>query len=333
MASKTRNTLLGSLSNASKILAKILVAVALITFLVKSGHLDPKDLWALMTISNVCLALALVGLSTAVAAWRWVLLLNSRGFQIGFFYGLSLYLIGIFFNYALPGAVGGDVVRGYYLVADFPKQKLDAILSILIDRILGLYSFFILTLVAVAFDFQFVIGHEQVRLVALLAFLLFLGMTCFFLVVFSHRLGHLCGLGLLERRIQIVEKVVMAFRRYGQNRQIIFISVLVSLLAQLITMLFFYQVAVVSGEVAVTWRAILFAVPMGFLITAIPISPAGIGVGQVAFLYLFRTYMQSDSQFGATSVTAYQLAMVAWALVGAVFYLRRRKPKELTAQQ
>ncbi|NJL25268.1 MAG: hypothetical protein HC902_08875, partial [Calothrix sp. SM1_5_4] len=42
----------------------------------------------------------------------------------------SLYLIGIFFNFALPGSVGGDVVRGYYLVADHPERRMDSILSI-----------------------------------------------------------------------------------------------------------------------------------------------------------------------------------------------------------
>jgi uncharacterized protein (TIRG00374 family) len=321
MASKTRSTL--------SFLAKVFVAVALITYLVKWGHLDPKELWSLMTLPNILLALFLVGLGTILAAWRWILLLNSRGFNLTFLNGVSLYLIGIFFNYALPGAVGGDVVRGYYLVADHPKQKLDAVLSIVIDRVLGLYSFFLLTLVAVACDFKFVQSQEQVRWVAYLAALIFVAMTAFFLVVFSQRLAKLSGLSFFEKRIAIVQKVVMAFRRYGQNRRVIFASVVVSVLAQVVTMLFFYQVAMISGEVAINWRAILFAVPMGFLVTAIPIAPAGIGVGQVAFLYLFRTYLQSDTQFGATAITAFQLTQAAWALVGAACYLRRRKPQDL----
>ncbi len=78
-----------------------------------------------------------------------------------------------------------------------------------------------------------------------------------------------------------------------------------------------------------TFNAILFAVPMGFLVTALPIAPAGVGVGQVAFAYLFQAYLQSDTQFGANSITAYQLSAVAWAIVGAFLYLRRKKPKEL----
>ena len=107
------------------------------------------------------------------------------------------------------------------------------------------------------------------------------------------------------------------------------LSVLVSLLSQAATMVFFYQLAQVMGELDVTWKAVLFAVPMGFLITAIPIAPAGIGVGQVGFSYLFQAYLDRPTQFGATAITAYQLTVVCWALVGALLYLRRKKPKEL----
>lgn len=309
---------------------KVAVAVLLIGYLVRSGHLDPKDLWALMTFPNVALALTLVGLNLAFSAWRWLLLLEARGLSLPFGYGFSLYLIGVFFNFAIPGSVGGDFVRGYYLVADHPDRRLDAALSVAIDRILGLYSFFILTLIAVALDFDFVSTHEQIRWVALSCALIFAGMTVFFLVVFSHRLSHLFGLGFFEKRIAIVHKLVIGCQRFGQNRRAIGTSVLVSLGSQLIAMAFFYQLAKVSGETAVTWNAVMFAVPMGFLVSALPIAPAGIGVGQVAFLYLFSAYVQQDSQFGATAITAFQLTNAAWALVGAALYLKRRKPQDLT---
>jgi hypothetical protein len=68
---------------------------------------------------------------------------------------------------------------------------------------------------------------------------------------------------------------------------------------------------------------------MGFLVTAVPIAPAGVGVGQVAFHYLFQTYLDRPTTFGTTAITAFQLTLVCWAVVGAVLYLRRRKPKDL----
>lgn len=310
-------------------LLKIIVAVVLIGYMVRSGHLDPSALWNLMTLPNVALALGLVGINILLAAWRWIILLHARGFYIPMGYGFSLYLIGIFFNHAIPGSVGGDLVRGYYLVMDHPERRLDSILSIAIDRVLGLYSFFILTLVAVAMDYDFVMSHEKIRWVAMSCFLVFLGMTAVFVVSFSVRLSDVLGVGYLRKRIGAFDKLMEAFQRFGQNRKVIALSVLVSLLAQLFSMLFFYMLAQLTGETDITWNAVMFAVPMGFLVTAVPIAPAGVGVGQVAFLYLFQTYLEKTTTFGSTAITAFQLTMVCWAVVGAVLYLKRRKPKDL----
>jgi uncharacterized protein (TIRG00374 family) len=308
---------------------KIVVAIVLIGYMIHSGHLDPSALWNLMTFPNVALALALVGINVFLAAWRWIILLHARGFYIPLNYGFSLYLIGIFFNHAIPGSVGGDLVRGYYLVMDHSERRLDSILSIAIDRILGLYSFFILTLMAVALDFDFVMAHEKIRWVAISCFLVFMGLTAVFSISFSWRLSHALGVGYLRKRLPAFDRLMEAFQRFGENRKVISLSVLVSLLAQLFAMLFFYILAQVTGEVQVTWNAVMFAVPMGFLVTAVPIAPAGVGVGQVAFLYLFQTYLDRSTAFGTTAITAFQLTLLCWAMVGAVLYLRRRKPKDL----
>ena len=321
MATKVRSTL--------SLLAKIGVAAGLIVFLVRSGNLDLKTVWDLITVQNVIVALGLAGINTLLAAWRWILLLKTRGFHLPFAEGFKLYLIGMFFNFALPGSVSGDLVRGYYLVKDYPDRKLDSVLSVLIDRILGLYSFFILTLVAVVWDWDFVMSHEQIRWVAMLSFGIFLGMTGFFLLGFSGRIYRFTRLEHLVKMISPLHKLMDGFQRFGKDRKIITFSLFVSLLAQVFTMLFFYQLGLLMNEPGATWKAILFAVPMGFVVTAVPIAPAGIGVGQVAFLYLFQTYMNKPSQFGAIAITAFQLSVAVWALVGAFFYVRRRKPHEL----
>lgn len=321
MASKFRS--------ASSLALKIAVAIGLIYYLVHSGHLDFKVVWAMMTVPNVIVALTLIGLNTVFSAWRWITLLKARGFFIPFAYGFGLYLIGMFFSYALPGSVSGDLVRGYYLVQDYPGHKMDSVLSVLIDRVLGLYSFFILTLVAVVMDWDFVTSHEKIRWVAALTFFIFIGMTVFFLLGFSTRIYRASRLEFIINKIGPLHKLMEGFQRFGKNRKIIALSILVSIIAQFFTMSFFYGIGLLLNEPGVTWNAIMFAVPMGFVVTAIPIAPAGVGVGQVAFLYLFQTYMGKPSQFGAIAVTAFQLTVAVWAISGVFFYLRRRKPHEL----
>lgn len=308
---------------------KIALAVGLIVFMVRSGHLDLNELWSILTPLNIAFGLFLIGLNLALATWRWVLLLKAKGMYVPLRYGFTLYLIGLFFNHALPGAVGGDLVRGYYLVADYPDRKMDAALSILIDRVLGLYSFFVLSLIAVAFDYDFVMNHESIRWVALMCLMIFLGLTAFFLVVFSKRLSYVTGLTWLTSHLGFLNRLVFAFQRFGEHRGTIAASVAVSVLSQISTLVFFYQLGVVTGETAISWNAVLFAVPMGFVVTALPISPAGVGVGQVAFHYLFQIYLNKETSFGTTAITAFQLAIASWAVLGAFFYLRRGKPQAM----
>lgn len=311
--------------------AKFLIAALLITFLVRSGHLDLAELVKIATPWNIIIGLALIGVNTTLLAWRWLFLLRARGFNPSVPYVGSLYLIGMFFNYALPGAVGGDFVKAYYLVRDHKDRRMDAILSILIDRILGLYTFFILTLIAVAYDFEFVMSHEQIRWVAIACFAVFMAMTSFFMLAFSTRLQTLFGIQKLEKinsRFSKVVRVFNAFKEFGTNRKVIAASVVVSILAQLATMVFFYRVGVALGETDVTWRAYMFAVPMGFICTALPIAPAGIGVGQVAFHYLFQAYLGRPTSLGTISITAAQLAVLCWSMLGAIFYIRYHKPSD-----
>lgn len=315
--------------SAMTLILKIALAAGLIFYMVQSGHLNLADLYSLLTPFNIAVGVFLVGINIFLAAWRWILLLQAKGFHVPLQYGFSLYLIGLFFNHALPGAIGGDLVKGYYLVADHPDRKMDAALSILIDRVLGLYSFFLLSLMAIIFDLEFVMNHEQIRWVALMCFSIFAAMTLFFLVVFSKRLSRLSGLAWLASHVSFFDRLVVAFQRFGQKPLVIGLSVVVSLLSQVTTMIFFYQLAIVLGEEAITWNAVLFAVPLGFVVTAVPISPAGIGVGQVAFHYLFQIYMNKPTTFGTTAITAFQLSVACYALIGAILYLRRRKPKEL----
>jgi uncharacterized membrane protein YbhN (UPF0104 family) len=69
-----------------------------------------------------------------------------------------------------------------------------------------------------------------------------------------------------------------------------------------------------------------FVVPVGTVVTTLPISVAGIGVGQAAFFFLYKMYLGQETQLGPTAATSVQIATFAWGLIGAVLYLRRKSP-------
>jgi hypothetical protein len=62
-------------------------------------------------------------------------------------------------------------------------------------------------------------------------------------------------------------------------------------------------------------------VPLGLVAIAVPISPAGIGVGQAAFFALFRIVSAAHATAAADAFTVYQFAVILVSLTGFYWYL------------
>ncbi|MBT6348538.1 MAG: flippase-like domain-containing protein, partial [Proteobacteria bacterium] len=71
---------------------------------------------------------------------RWWFLLRANGLGVGFFEAQKFGWIGLFFSNVVPGATGGDVVKAVYIVRRCSGDKVRAVVSIVVDRILGVMS-------------------------------------------------------------------------------------------------------------------------------------------------------------------------------------------------
>ena len=58
-----------------------------------------------------------------LATVRWQMLLLVQGITIGWLRAFAIVMIGLFFNMFLPGLVGGDAVRLYFVFKCAPRQK------------------------------------------------------------------------------------------------------------------------------------------------------------------------------------------------------------------
>ncbi len=77
--------------------------------------------------------------SQAILASRWWLLLRTQGIRINIWAAIRLHFLGLFYNNAMPGSVGGDLIRAWY-VTKHTEKKFEAVLSIFVDRFVGLLS-------------------------------------------------------------------------------------------------------------------------------------------------------------------------------------------------
>ena len=85
------------------------------------------------------LALVIFITGQVVVAFRWWILLRTQKVFITFWTAVRLNFLGLFYNNCMPGAVGGDLVRAWY-VAKHTHRRFEAALSVFVDRIIGLVS-------------------------------------------------------------------------------------------------------------------------------------------------------------------------------------------------
>ena len=77
---------------------------------------------------------------------------------------------------------------------------------------------------------------------------------------------------------------------------------------------------------------ILLIFPIAFWATILPIAPAGIGIGQAAFFFLFDK-VAAQGEFGVLAITFYQAIQFIVGLFGGVVFVLYKKPQGIIDNQ
>lgn len=309
---------------------KVTIAVALIFWLWSSGKLDFSALAYLLDPKMALLGFFLTAMNLILCNERWRLLLKVQSRHLGRWEAFKLSLIGIFFNYAMPGGVGGDVVKAFYFHKDHPNSKVVALTSVVTDRILGLYSMIMMGLAVMLYDWTHVSRTPELKSLFYLVLILSVVTTVGLVILFSEKMYNSGFANRIIKRLPFrdrFEKIYDSFHRYGKSRVSLGLAIFYSVLAQISSIFYLILVGQISNS-AVPWSTYFLVAPLGFIATGIPVTPAGIGVGQAAFYFLFNVYIGTKSSIGPTVITAFQVTFLLWGLWGAYFYLRKKQPMQ-----
>jgi uncharacterized protein (TIRG00374 family) len=311
-------------------LVKVALSAALIFWMIQKGALDIDSFMRLSSPSLLAFCFLCVFGQLFVNNYRWLILLRAQGFESSVQRTLPLSFIGLFFNFAMPGGVGGDVVKGYYLLREHPRQKFAAAVSIFMDRMVGFFVMIATAFLAVFFNWEKVSHSAELRSIAVAVSILFLSFLVFFFVSFSRTLRVSQASAFLFDRAPAggkLKTIYDSIHSYRERPLSLVAAVSLSALAQLLMVGYIYVIGQAMAVAAVPLSVYFFLVPIGFVVQALPISPAGIGVGQAAFYFLFSLYLGEKSQFGPTAITSMQLMQFCWGGIGAFFYLRMKRPQ------
>ncbi len=292
-------------------LGRVAIGATLIAFLIRSGALDWRSLVGLLDVSLP--AQAALGLLLGVlllTSWRLCVLLRARGLELSLLASLRLTLIGAFFNAGLPGTAGGDIVRGWYAVAPNEGRRVEIATVLLLDRAIGVSGLLLWPLLAAPLFLHILAASPTLALlitgpgIALVA-----GGVGVALIAWISRHQEARLLRLLRRLPggAVLERSLGILRLGRHDAAPLALALGISLAVQTANAVALWLLVRATGSPFAS-PAVALVVPLGFVVNALPLSPGGLGVGEVAF----------DRLFALAGVAGGAGALLSWRILTSI---------------
>ena len=213
---------------------------------------------------------------------RWRVVLSALGGLLSFLEGIHFYLIGMFFNQALPSSVGGDAVRIYHAY----KRGLTlncAINGVMLERVATVLGLILLVLITIPF-FTDRVGSETVTwMLPSIILLGVAGIVGLVVLMFLDRLPSKFSHWKLVKGLAIVATDTRKVFLLPKNA---LKALSWSIVGHINVALGVYFLGLAIG-LEITWLDCMVLFPPILLITTLPISIAGWGVREAVMVTAF----------------------------------------------
>lgn len=281
-----------------KLLKSILV-ISIFVYLYQTNNFDFEIFKKLLENYFINFILVILILLTIIlGSWRWYLILKDHNIKISFFNVFQISYIGIFFNNFLFSNIGGDVLRVYYTSKIEDKNKFKNSFTIITDRICGFTGLIILgffTLILILFSEK--------------NYLISIGLIIFFFSLLI-LLKKLKELRLFKKVLNFINIQKSTFLK----------AILISIGLFLTVHLSIYYTANFIFEKELNILIVFFANFISSIIGAIPITPGGIGISELSFIFINNEIFNLNINNLANIIIYYRLITLIVSLPGIYFY-------------
>ncbi|MCM8539679.1 MAG: flippase-like domain-containing protein [Lentisphaeraceae bacterium] len=265
-----------------------------------------------------------------ITFYRWFFLLKMQNIALSFSESLILHMSGFFFNTTTPGAVSGDVVKMATVMKRDPDNRIPAIMTIFMDRLIGLFALIILTLILVipSYDFIFTEGSRELKLaVAIVA----IASICGILFIGGWLIRErICALPIISKIIRWLEnkspKIFIAFQQvfdtvdtYKKHWKKCLYLLSISIVSHTFLGLSFYIVGLSLGISANPLLFILSIQISNALSSVLPL-PGGLGIRDAVGKSFLVALKCTETQAASTPLM-YTAIILFWAVIGSFFFL------------
>jgi uncharacterized protein (TIRG00374 family) len=279
--------------------------------------------------AQLLLAYGLSWVPICISAFRWRALLRVLDIPVSLGQLLRVAQIGQFFAVLVPGVAGDDGTRFYYISRFAPGRARQACSTVLLDRVLGFGSLFVVSLFCIPLNWSLMEQTPGTRLIGFVFLavggLMLVSGAVFFAVPKAKLDAVIRAVQARFESSRLVADLTGAAMVFSGRRAVLAGVVFGALLTQLVLSASFWA----GGEaVGISLNLLSWAsfVPVILVAAVLPITFAGIGVRDTLLFLFLGGVARSDPE----RVAALSILMLAFGLttasLGGVVYLFFKPP-------
>ncbi|MCM8790314.1 MAG: flippase-like domain-containing protein [Candidatus Omnitrophica bacterium] len=265
------------------------------------------------SIPILVLALAALALALVTASVRLRLIIEAQNISATFAEAFSLTLLGYFFNNFLPTAIGGDIVKAYYL-SKHSSNSTGSYTSVFVDRAIGLITMIFMAFVALFFVKQAIVDNKVRYAIYIITAASALGIFFMASKSFAKRFSVL--LTLMKPIEDKLVKVYDAINIYRHHRILMLKTIAISVASQIFYFTFFGLLALSIGS-RISTIDVLLRMPVVGMMSLLP-SINGLGVREGATVVLFGPIIGNANAFAVSILVI--VCMLITSVVGGFIY-------------
>lgn len=327
------SSILGAMNKRVVLLSiRIGITILLLLVLLLSGWLD-FGVFSRVTLRSLMAPLPFYILAFLAGIYRWRCLVRAAKIPISLWDITRLTMTGIWVSSVIPGGsiFAGDAARTVLFAAENSSRRTATLISVLLDRLLGMLAIFIIAATALFLNFSVLMKNPWLQMIGLVLIASITLLLVIALIALSKKAYDFLTSSQVIRRIPghgLFLKVLDAFYLFQNHRSAIIKAHLVSYLGHG-SMIFAILILAHGIGIQLNFSEYLFAISIGIISAMIPVSgPAGVGAGNVGFAASFALV---SSNYGAELALLWQATFILASQIGLPFFLIGRRKVHLSS--
>jgi uncharacterized protein (TIRG00374 family) len=282
-------------------------------------NVDFERTFELMATANI--GLLLVGLAAyyltfPLRSLRWWYVLRNVGTHVPYRAATEILFLSWFVNSVVPAKLG-DLYRAYLLKGNYGASISRTVGTIFIERITDLVVIFGLALAAGFWSFR---GRQRPELDALFLAGFVFAAALVALVVILRLQGHRVTRLLPERAQELYERFHEGSTGALRLKVLLVIGLITAVVWMLEGVRVYFVIRALDIGLNLGISSSIFVALVASLLTAIPLTPAGMGFVQAGIVGALALYGVSGEAATAVAVTDFLLAILSVIVLGGLLY-------------